>query len=114
MLNAHSILRQHKTAQYVCTMEHLVQAVNRGSATLCAWAPQHANSVSSLPYNTQILAGRLTVLAMFCPLNDCSFQGNGCHRIQQPLMHHFQLAETPHCVAQSLRAYTAVDHIAVR
>jgi len=35
--------------------------------------------------------------------------GAGHLCIQQPLMQHFQLAETPRCVAQSLWVYTAVE-----
>lgn len=71
--HAHSVWRWHKTAQKACKLEHLLQAIKEVMLPLCAWAPQHANSVSSLPNNAQVLAGRLTVLAMFWPLKACSF-----------------------------------------
>jgi len=71
--NAHSIWRQHKIAQKACKMEHLLQAIKEAMLHGVLGPPQHANSVFLLPCNIQILAGRLTVLAMFCPLKDCSF-----------------------------------------
>jgi hypothetical protein len=71
--DAHSTWCQYKTGQKACKMEYLLQAIKEAMLHCVLGAPQHANIVFLLPCNTQILAGRLTVLAMFCPLKDCSF-----------------------------------------
>ena len=52
-----------------CKMEYLVQACKEAMLH-CVLGHLH---MQTLPHNTQTVAGRLTVLAMFCPLNDCSF-----------------------------------------
>ena len=103
--HAHSIWRWQQTAQKACKMEYLVQAC-KDAMLHCVLGHLH---MQTLPHNTQIVAGKLTVLAMFCPLNDCSFLRAVAATASSSLSCTTSSLLKPHTVL--LRAYEHTQHL---